>query len=316
MISLVICSAHKKISKALVNNITESIGVQHEIVYIDNHDNRHSIFSAYNEGVARCRYPYLCFIHEDVFFHSHNWGKKIINHLQVPNVGICGLAGRDFVTRVPASWRVKLPSVNIIQSDHSGRKSSKKRLNPPQYKLERRNVVLLDGVMLCMKKEIFNHIRFDDQLEGFHGYDFDICIQAAVNGFDNYVMYDIEVEHFSRGNPDAEYYRILIKVFRKWSNLLPLTLKNAPNEQIKQLPAIEKKGVSRLLGKLVRREFPTNEIVAEISYFINSIDLDNKQTRLKTILPEVYAQKLIYFTVNKIPKRFLCLVKGVLKQST
>jgi hypothetical protein len=129
-------------------------------------------------------------------------------------------------------------------------------------------------------------------------------------------MYDIEVEHFSRGNPDAEYYRILIKVFRKWSNLLPLTLKNAPNEQIKQLPAIEKKGVSRLLGKLVRREFPTSEIVAEISYFINSIDLDNKRTRLKTILPEVYAQKLIYFTVNKIPKRFLCLVKGVLKQST
>ena len=181
MISLVICSTHKKISEALVNNITESIGVQHEIVYIDNYDNRHSIFSAYNEGVARCKYPYVCFIHEDVFFHSRNWGKKIINHLQIPNVGICGLAGRDFVTRVPASWKVKLPSVNIIQSDHSGRKSSKKRLNPPQYKLERRNVVLLDGVMLCMKKEIFNTIRFDDQLEGFHGYDFDICIQAAVN---------------------------------------------------------------------------------------------------------------------------------------
>jgi hypothetical protein len=99
MISLVICSAHKKISEALVNNITESIGVQHEIVYIDNHDNRHSIFSAYNEGVARCKYPYICFIHEDVFFHSHNWGGKLINHLQTPNVGICGLAGRDFTIK-------------------------------------------------------------------------------------------------------------------------------------------------------------------------------------------------------------------------
>ena len=86
----------------------------------------------------------------------------------------------------------------IIQSDHSGRKSSKKTAQPRHnISSKRRNVVLLNGVMLCMKREIFNHIRFDDQLEGFHGYDFDICIQAAVNGFDNYVMYDIEVEHFS-----------------------------------------------------------------------------------------------------------------------
>ncbi len=313
MISLVICSAHKEISKVLANNISESIGVQYEIVFIDNHDNRYSIFSAYNEGITRCKYPYLCFIHEDVFFHSHNWGKKIINHLQVPNVGICGLAGRDFVTRVPASWKVKLPSVNIIQSDHSGRKTSKKRLNPPQYKLERRNVVLLDGVMLCMKKEIFNTIRFDDQMEGFHGYDFDICIQAAVNGFDNYVMYDIEVEHFSRGNPNAEYYRLLIKVFRKWIHQLPLVVKDAPKEQIEQLSLIERKGLSRLLGKLVRREFRTTEIVAEISYFTNSIDLKNKQMRLRTIIPEVYAEKLVYYAVNKIPKRFLHFINSVLK---
>ena len=51
---------------------------------------------------------------------------------------------------------------------------------------------------------------------------------------------------------------------------LAINIKNAPKEQIKQLMVIEK-GVSRLLGKLRGREFPTNEIVTEISYFINSM---------------------------------------------
>jgi len=153
------------------------------------------------------------------FFHSKNWGEKIIKHLQQPNVGICGLAGRDFVPRVPASWKVNLPSVNIIQSDKTGKKHSKTRFKPKGFKLERRPVILLDGVLLCMKRELMDRIKFDEKLNGFHGYDFDICIQSTVQGYENYVMYDIVLEHFSRGNPDASYYRNLINIFKSGINI-------------------------------------------------------------------------------------------------
>ena len=302
MISIIVCSKRKDFFKLLADNIADTIFTEYEIVHINNSENKHSIFSAYNEGVARSKYPYLCFIHDDVFFHSKNWGERIIKHLQLPNVGICGLAGRDFVPRVPASWKVNLPSVNIIQSDKTGKKRSKTRFKPKGFGLERRPVILLDGVLLCMKRELMDSIKFDEKLKGFHGYDFDICIQSTVRGYENYVMDDIVLEHFSRGNPDASYYRNLINIFKKWNKHLPLIKKNASVSETVRIHKIEKKGLSRLLGKLVRRGFSTNEIIPIISYFANQIDLKNKKLRIKTIRLEVLTMKFLNFPIYKFQK--------------
>ena len=302
MISIIICSRYKEKAEKLAQNIAATINLQHELIIIDNHNNKYSIFEAYNQGVERSIYPNLCFVHEDVLFHSSSWGEKIVRHLKLPNVGVCGLAGRDFVTRIPASWKVKLPSVNIIQSYPTVVKRSKKRFAPKDFKLERRNVVLLDGVLLCMKKSIFDKLKFDENFKGFHGYDFDICLQAITNGFENYVIYDIELEHFSKGNPDAFYYRNLIKVFKKWENHLPLFGLNASEYDVSKASQIETKGLSRLLHKLVRRKFGTKEIVNEISYFTQLLDYKNKQFQLKTILPKVIVMKFVYFFVFALPK--------------
>lgn len=285
----------------LAQNIAATIHLQHEIIIVDNHDNRYSIFEAYNRGVGMSNFPYLCFVHEDVSFHSINWGEMIVNHLQLPEVGVCGLAGRDFVTRIPASWKVKLPAVNIIQSYPDSAKRSKKRFVPKNFKSLRRNVIILDGVLLCMRKEIFEKLKFDEEFKGFHGYDFDICLQAVSLGLKNYVIYDVELEHFSKGNPDAFYYRNLIKVYKKWEDHLPVLGENTPKTITASVGGIEVKGLSKLLRKLVRRKFSTREIVDEIGYFTRMLSLKNESFRLKTLPAEVIVVKFLFFIIFNVP---------------
>jgi len=272
MLSIIVCSRNKMLSNAFTENIKSTVGVDYELISIDNSANGYSIFSAYNIGTAKCNYPYVCYVHEDVLFHTQNWGVKIIDHLKIPGTGIIGLAGSDLATRVPASWSTLMSCINIIQSDRNGNKPTKHIQHPIDFKESKRSVILLDGVMMCMKKELLEIIHFDEQFNGFHGYDFDISIQSTIAGYTNYVLYDIELEHFSLGKTDIDYYRKLISVFKKWENYLPLIGQSITEEQRSHIPDIERKRLLKLVSKMTRKGFSTKEIIAEATYFATIID--------------------------------------------
>ena len=272
MLSIIVCSRNKTLSKTFVDNIINTVGIVHEIISIDNSTNKYSIFSAYNNGFSKSKYPYICFVHEDVLFHTQNWGLKIIEHLQIPKTGIIGLAGGDLATRVPASWSTLMSCVNIVQSDNNGKKPTRLIQLPENHKESSRSVILLDGVIMCMKSELLKEIHFDEHFKGFHGYDFDISIQSTLAGYINYVIFDIKLEHFSLGKTDAVYYKNLISVFKKWEKFLPLIGENVSAELGRQIPEIEKKRLSKLITKMVRKGFSTEEIIAESTYFAKIID--------------------------------------------
>ena len=268
MLSIIVCSRNKNLPKDFVDNILNTVGVVYEIISIDNSENQYSIFSAYNIGFAKSKYPYICFVHEDVFFHTANWGEKVIAHLQNPNTGIIGLAGAGIVTRVPASWSSLLSlSENIIQSDRSGKKETEIFRLPLNYNKSVRSVILLDGVFMCMRRELMEKIRFDETLNGFHGYDFDISIQSTVKGYVNNVIYDIVLEHFSRGKTDKLYYKNLITVFKKWESYLPVSLNNSSEKMLSEITKNEDYNLQRLIKKMVRKGFKSCEIIEEVTYF-------------------------------------------------
>jgi len=268
MLSIIVCSRNKNLPKDFVDNILNTVGVVYEIISIDNSENQYSIFSAYNIGFAKSKYPYICFVHEDVFFHTTNWGEKVIAHLQNPNTGIIGLAGAGIVTRVPASWSSLLSlSENIIQSDRSGKKETEIFRLPLNYTKSVRSVILLDGVFMCMRRELMEKIRFDETLNGFHGYDFDISIQSTVKGYVNNVIYDIVLEHFSRGKTDKLYYKNLITVFKKWESYLPVSLNNSSEKMLSEITKNEDYNLQRLIKKMVRKGFKSCEIIEEVTYF-------------------------------------------------
>ena len=81
MLSIIICSVSPERLQAVKQNIQQSIGVEHEFVVIDNREKKWPIAKAYNYGARAAVYPYLFFVHEDVKFHSQNWGLFIDQHL-------------------------------------------------------------------------------------------------------------------------------------------------------------------------------------------------------------------------------------------
>jgi len=270
MLSIIVCSRNKTLPTEFVANVTNTVGVDHEIIAVDNSENQYSIFSAYNIGISKSKYPYLCFVHDDVFFHSNNWGINVIAHLQDPRTGVIGLAGGDLVLRVPASWATLISvSEKIIKSDRTGRKQTILAQKPENYTESRRSVILLDGVFMCMRRELVEKNKFDEQFLGFHGYDFDITIQSSVSGYNNYVIYDVDLEHFSRGNTDINYYRNLIAVFRKWEKYLPIIGKTISEDERKRMGIIEERKLFQLTKKMVRKGFSTNEIIDQTIYYAN-----------------------------------------------
>ena len=82
MYSIIICSISPERLSRLKANIQETIGVEHEIIAIDNRETHWPIAKVYNEGARRARFPYLFFVHEDVRFHTTGWGEVIAEKLQ------------------------------------------------------------------------------------------------------------------------------------------------------------------------------------------------------------------------------------------
>ena len=227
MISIIICSRKSVIPEELEFNISSTIGVSYECIIIDNSQNNHTIFSAYNEGVRRAKYHYLCFMHEDILFHTVNWGKRVVEHFENKKVGLIGVIGSHYMPNCPASWwSTECRSGQIIQgqienNNYSTNLFEWNRNNTD--KSESIEVVTVDGLWFCMPKEIFDNISFDEiTYSGFHCYDTDICFQTQNIGYLVKVVFDILIEHKSYGNQDQRFFDERIKCFEKWSELLPV----------------------------------------------------------------------------------------------
>ncbi|WP_312075189.1 glycosyltransferase [Chryseobacterium sp.] len=206
MLSIIISSYQPSYYEALVKNIQETIGdgFIYEIIQIWN-PNMMSITKAYNSGAEKSQYENLLFLHEDVIFHTENWGSKLIQHLSMENVGIIGVSGSNYVPSAPSSWTTeeKYHFINILETDNSGTTythSTKKHTN---------EVYGVDGVFLACKKSTIEKYKFNESLEGFHGYDLDLALRVSLE-LQNYTIDNILIEHFSRGKRTKQWLDSLI----------------------------------------------------------------------------------------------------------
>lgn len=274
MLSIIVCSKFDIPEKTFSENIDKTVGVEYELVHIDNSNNQYSIFEAYNIGIERSKFENLCFLHDDVCFVTQNWGKNIIAHLSTPNVGLTGIAGGNLVCKVPSGWFALDEFMNIIQSERHNNSLKKHLLKPVNFDKNSVSVVAIDGVLMCAKKEIFKTIKFDTSLEGFHGYDIDISLQAFCAGYCNYVMYDVLIEHQSKGNMNKEYYLQMMKIHKKWDENLPVFERNYPIEKQKEvILKVQKARLKKLRKYLIRAHFSVNESAKIIDYYAHKIGL-------------------------------------------
>ena len=202
MLSIIISSYQPNFFAALEKNIAETIGVPYEIVQIYNPGTM-GICEAYNKGAKLAKYDHLLFLHEDVLFHTQNWGEKLIKHLEDPRTGIIGVAGSDYVPHAPCGWNVydnRHLYYNFIQSNKTS------TINKHRQKLEKniQKVYAIDGVFIACTRKKYNEILFNENIKGYHGYDLDFSLRMAKK-YNNYVTGFILIEHFSLGNTNKNW---------------------------------------------------------------------------------------------------------------
>lgn len=227
MISCIICSRQPDIPVELKENIASTIGCEYEVIVIDNSKNEYSIFSAYNEGVRRAKGDVLCFMHEDILFHTEGWGEKISKILEDTTIGQIGVAGSHFMPKAPMYW-IHSPYISQynIQTENETQLFNN-TWNYSQGNLS--DVVTVDGVCFFMRSDMFEVLRFDDVLYAdFHAYDMDISMQVQNMGKRVCVTNEVLIEHFwSESSLQNQSYMARLDknlkiFFDKWKHLLPM----------------------------------------------------------------------------------------------
>ena len=230
MISIIVCSRDKAILATISENVASTIGVAYEIIAIDNSAGQYGICQAYNIGAQQSRYGILCFVHEDILFHTVAWGTIVRTILADESVGVLGVAGGVFQPKAPAGWMGGGQAIymNIIHT--TGEESKRDYINPTDSSLVK--VAAVDGVWMCCRKAVWETYKFDPlAVPGFHFYDVDFCARVS-SEFTNYVTFKVTIEHFSRGSFDRKWVSYAIDFYRKRQDILPFGIVNpTANEQ-------------------------------------------------------------------------------------
>lgn len=220
MISVIVCSVNSDLLQNLKKNISETIGVEYELIAFANVKESFGICKVYNICAEKSKYDYLCFVHEDVVFQSNDWGKKIIATAP-SDFGVVGLAGGRVKTTYPSSWGDSGPEhsrINIFQQ-LGPNKLRHDFMNPENTDFS--EVIVLDGVFLFTRREIWVVNRFDEEtFSRFHLYDQDFTFNVS-NRYRNYVCNTIQLLHLSRGHFGVTWLEESIKFSEKWKNSLP-----------------------------------------------------------------------------------------------
>ena len=216
MISFIICSVNKSDLNLCLNSIQNSIGFPHEFIIIDNIKEKLSLSCAYNKGASLSNFNYLVFIHEDLEFLSINWGEMVVDILKDVKYGIVGLAGSTYLPSVPSGWYLPDEVFNKVYI-RQGFKYKELAVRFDNHGEDLTPMYLLDGVFLAMRKEVWQEFPFNENLDGFHAYDVDICQRVSAK-YQNVFTKQIELLHKSEGKVDKTYFDAILKYKLSYSN--------------------------------------------------------------------------------------------------
>jgi hypothetical protein len=216
-----------------------------------------SIFASYNALLERAHelegLEALVLIHQDAEIADADFCARLRDALSDPEVGVVGCVGAIGVRSI-AWWEgsVSLASFIHRHDDHGGGDLPAFSWNwrdAPAY-ARVGEVDTLDGFVLVLSPWVVRHLRFDESLGQFHGYDLDFCLQVRESGrkvvtADFRAIHNHALEPF--GDP-APWIQAHIKVAEKWDGRIA-GIGSAPGSwKERALRAEAMRDAARLLG--------------------------------------------------------------------
>lgn len=204
-------------------NITATIGAPFELLIHDNRETKWGLAHLYNHYARLAKGDFLCFFHEDILFHTADWGTLLIDFFAAtPNAGVVGFAGSTVKTRTPSGWE-NLPEATRIHVRHQVDGHESRHWKNPAHETFSR-VVSIDGLAMITPRAVWEQHPFDEQtFRGFHLYDLDFSF-AVAQTHANFVCHSIDVTHFSTGSYSASWYADTLIFHQKWAAALPFSI--------------------------------------------------------------------------------------------
>ncbi|WP_016991059.1 glycosyltransferase, partial [Flavobacterium sp. ACAM 123] len=226
MLSIIICSRAQTINENLSVNLENTVGCLYELIVVDNSENKYSIFEAYNIGIQKAKGAYWCFMHDDISFHTPDWGMAIRAIFESDcNIGLIGVAGAKVKTKMPSAWwecPIDQRVINIIQHIDGGT-IEKWELGWGKKSIE--EVAAIDGVFMVGRSVV--GLRFDEmKLKGFHNYDLNLSLAYKKQGYKIMVTHNVLLEHFSAGVINEDWLVSVLNFDRYYGKYLPIDINN------------------------------------------------------------------------------------------
>lgn len=200
MISIAICSVNNYLLQQVKDNIAKTIGIPYEVLVWDNSQTNWGLCKVYNHLAKTAQYELILFLHEDVLFETMHWGGLVTAWFdQMPEAGMVGLAGSSIKSKYASGWYVgdaDFDRFSIVHRTHGVDHLQEQRGPHPEAFSQ---VVTLDGVFLCVRKKIWEQVRFDETvLKGFHFYDIDFSLRVSQIA-SVWVTFQIKLIHITLG---------------------------------------------------------------------------------------------------------------------
>jgi GT2 family glycosyltransferase len=162
--------------------------------------NKSSLQKIYNKAIdfaIKENVQYIVLVHDDIILENFSHEKMLENFEKYDVLGVAGTT--EVKLQQPALWHLMGGGFNgnklhgAVAHLH-GNKKAMTSFGPYPHR-----AVLLDGVFLAIKREVFKKVRFDEDCPSkWHFYDIDYTLASHKAGFKNGVS-DIYVTHASPG---------------------------------------------------------------------------------------------------------------------
>jgi hypothetical protein len=225
MLSIIVCSVNEEYLKKLKKNISETIGIEYELLVWDNRESNLGLCRVYNMMAANAKFPLLCFMHEDIAFETSNWG-RILSEIVASNAGtaMVGIAGGKYKGRTYSGWFSGIDKMDFYHIFHMDGTLRQQISNKDSWADAEQKVVCIDGILMLITKEAWNEHRFDEvNVPGFHFYDIDLSLRVARHAT-VLVTNQIDIVHFTKGGDYGDRWISAAEKFhRRWEIDLPFS---------------------------------------------------------------------------------------------
>ena len=208
--SIITIVNRENIYQEFKKSLSQQQQVDYELIKINNDNNQFkSARKAYNEASKKATGKYLVFIHPDIrFLDEMALHDILVSAVNIDDFDIVGIAGSP----------VRMHKGHFILLTTLKQGKRKEGIGDPITSPT--EVQTVDECFFIMKKSYWEKIPFSN-IEGWHMYAVEQCLQATLDGKKNYVI-PSRIWHLSAGvSEDRNYVRIGKEIVKRYGSNFP-----------------------------------------------------------------------------------------------